>query len=181
MSDKGQLTASRNISTQLTKLVKQSATKSKTVTKQSGSALIMAVFVMVVISLLGATIMELLSTSSEGVTQEVLGTRSLAAANSGMQGQLQKLFPLNGAAPSFICPAVPSLPSTSPPYNFSNITGLKNCKAVVTCSNYVIGNDGTKYYRLKSTGTCGTGTMLTASDSIVLSSRTVQVEARDLP
>jgi len=180
MSDKNQLSNSRNIAAQLMLFTQLNTAKSKVVTKYRGSALIMAVFVMVVISLLGATMMELLSTSSEGVAQEVLGTRALAAANSGMQGQLQKLFPLNGAAPNFTCPAVPSLPSTSPPYNFSNITGLKNCSAIVTCSNYVTGNDGTKYYRLKSIGNCGSGSMVATSDNIVLSSRTVQVEARSL-
>ncbi|PCI59585.1 MAG: type II secretory pathway component [Gammaproteobacteria bacterium] len=151
----------------MTELIYQTIKK----TQQRGSALIMAVFVMVVISLLGATMMELLATSSEGVAQEVLGTRALAAANSGVQGQLQKLFPLNSALGS--CPATSH-------YNFSTIQGLYQCQADVTCSNYVTSSDGTKYYRLKSIGTCGTGTMAAASDSIVLSSRSVQVEARSL-
>ncbi len=146
--------------------------------KPRGSALILAVFVMVVIMLLGTTMVELMSTSSEAVAQEVLGTRALAAANSGMQGQLQKLFPLNAAPPTFTCPAPPATPFTAN-YNFSTITGLYQCSAVVTCSNYITHNS-VKYYRLKSIGTCGSGTLTVNSAAIVLSSRSVQVEARSL-
>ena len=140
-----------------------------------GSALILALFVMIVIALLGATLMEILATSSEGVAQEVLGTRALAAANSAMQGELQKLFPLNGTGGG-VCPA------TQPqPYDFTAIAGLYNCKAQVTCNNYVTGSDGTKYFRLKSTGTCGDLTTMQAnSKEVVVSQRVVQVEARSL-
>ena len=146
---------------------------------QQGSALILAVFVMVVIMLFGATMMRLLSTSGEAVAQEVLGSRALSAANSGIQGQLQKLFPLNNAAPMVSCPVSPASPSSNS-YNFSTIVGLTQCKAVVSCSNYVI-NNGVKYYRLTSIGTCGNlTTMVANSKSVVVSSRTVQVEARSL-
>jgi len=138
--------------------------------KQQGSTLVMAIFIMVVLVLLGNSLLQILASSDEGVAQEVIGTRALAAANSGMQAQLQQLFPLNGAALS--CPA-----STS--YNgFTSVTGLYNCSATVTCDNYAT-IDGTNYYRLESTGTCGFGDLAT-NDAAVLSSRTVQVEAKEL-
>jgi MSHA biogenesis protein MshP len=139
--------------------------------KQQGSAIVLAIFVMVVVMLLGSTLMQILSTSNENIAQEVLGTRAFAAANSGMQAQLEKLFPLDNAAG--VCP------SAATTYDFSTINGLNHCQASVTCTNYAT-NNSVKYYRLKSTGTCGTGTMAANSDGIVLSSRTVQVEARDL-
>lgn len=138
--------------------------------KQKGSALMLAVFVMVVVTLLGVTLMRILSTGNETIAQEVLGTRALSAANSGMQAQLQKLFPLNKVAGN--CPA-----STN--YDFSTIKGLYQCTAVVSCLNFDNVND-TAYYRLESTGNCGTGNMTFDSKYIVLSSRTVQVEAREL-
>jgi MSHA biogenesis protein MshP len=137
---------------------------------QQGSALVLAVFIMVVVMLLGASLIKILSTSSETIAQEVLGTRALAAANSAMQGQMQVLFPLNNAVGS--CPA-------STGYSFVAIDGLKSCTASVSCDNYVTHNS-INYYRLKSTGTCGTGTMAADSNAVVLSSRTVQVEARSL-
>jgi len=152
--------------------------KSKMRSAQKGSALMLAVFVMVVVMLLGITLMEILATGDEAVAQEVLGTRALSAANSGMQGQLQKLFPLNAGAPTFTCPTAPAAVSTHN-YDFTAIGGLNQCNAVVTCSNYV-NHDGIAYYRLKSTGTCGSGAMAADSKAIVLSSRTVQVEARSL-
>jgi len=130
----------------------------------------MAIFIMVVLMLLGTALMKMLSSSSEAVAQEVIGTRALAAANSGMQGQLQKLFPLDGVGA--VCPA-------STDYNnLANITGLYHCSATVTCSNYV-NHDGVNYYRLESTGKCGSGD-ISANNRAVLSSRTVQVEARSL-
>ena len=138
---------------------------------QQGSALMLAVFVIIVVLLLGVTLVEILSTGNEAVSQEVLGTRALTAANSGMQGQLQKLFPLGGG--EGVCPVV------IPPYDFSGVNGLSQCTADVTCSHYATVND-IKYYRLESTGSCGTGLMEIDSRSIVLSSRWVQVEARSL-
>lgn len=138
---------------------------------QRGSALMMAVFIMVVLMLLGTTLMQLLSSGNEAIAQEVLGTRALAAANSGAQAHLQKLFPLNGAA--LQCSNAPQ------EYDFDGIPGLYQCKAVATCDNYVT-HDTVNYYRITSTGGCGSGEMATDSNSIVLSSRTVQVEARDL-
>ncbi|MBL4908647.1 MAG: type II secretory pathway component [Alteromonadaceae bacterium] len=140
--------------------------------KQQGSALLLALFVMIVLMLFGTRMVDMLSTSSENIAQEVIGTRALAAANSGMQARLQQLFPLNGGAGA--CLANP------PAINFINIVGLQNCKAITACNsnNYL----GETYYRLKSTGTCGSGTLNSgaASNNVVISSRTVQVEAKGL-
>ncbi|MCJ8319941.1 MAG: MSHA biogenesis protein MshP [Colwellia sp.] len=153
------------------KLIKIKSPKS-----QQGSALMLAIFVIVIILLLGLTLVEILSTGNEAVSQEVLGTRAFTAANSGMQGQLQILFPLGGGEGP--CPA--SLPPLEPiEYSFIGVDGLSQCKAFVTCDNYAEVN-GIKYYRLESTGQCGTGVMDVNSRSIVLSSRTVIVEARGL-
>jgi len=143
---------------------------------QHGSALVLAVFVIVVVMLLGASLVKLLSTSSETLAQEVLGTRALAAANSAMQAQLQKLFPLNDGPPTFTCPAPPSTPA-SYQYDFSSIKGLFQCKAVVDCSNYATHNS-INYYRLHSTGICGDDSA--ANSKAVFSRRKVTVEAKSL-
>jgi MSHA biogenesis protein MshP len=147
--------------------------------KMQGSALILVVFILVVIMLLGTTLIELLSTGNEAVAQEVLGTRALASANSAMQAQLQQLFPLNINSPTFTCPTLPAAPSTHS-YDFSTIEGLYQCKATVSCSNYA-NYDGVAYYRLISTGECGNISALASNtNNIVVSSRTVQVEAHSL-
>ncbi|MGL1956512.1 MAG: hypothetical protein OCD00_04270 [Colwellia sp.] len=149
------------------------------INNQKGSALLMALFILVVLTLLGGALVQVLSTSSEAIAQEVIGTRALAAANSGMQAELQKLFPLNNPTTNQ-CNAINN-------YNFSTSgansdgAGLYHCKAKTTCSHYATHPvDGTKFYRLTSTGTCGSGELASDSQDIVVSSRTVQVEARTL-
>ena len=142
-------------------------------TKVRGSALLVALFVIILMTLLGAAILKMQMTSSETIAQEVLGTRALAAARSGMQIHLYKNLPLapaNGDCFNL---------TFNQPYDFSSIKGLKNCKARVTCENYA-NHNGIAYLRLVSTGECGSGTMANDSKNIVLSSRTIQVEARRL-
>ncbi len=139
-----------------------------------GSAIMIALFVIVVMAMLGAALVNMQSTSSEAIAQEVLGTRALAAARSGMQGQLQALFPLDSTS---TCPAEPS--SKSVTYDFSTLAGLQQCSATVVCSRYAV-YDSVNYYRLTSTGECGSGTMASDSKNIVKSSRTIRVDARNL-
>ena len=73
--------------------------------KQQGSALMLALFVIIVLTLLGGSLVKILSTSSEAIAQEVIGTRALMAANSAMQAELAVLFPLNATS---TCPAEPA-------------------------------------------------------------------------
>ncbi|MEW6981170.1 type II secretory pathway protein [Colwelliaceae bacterium 6471] len=136
-----------------------------------GSALMMAIFIMVVLMLLGTALMKTLSSSSEAIAQEVIGTRALAAANSGMQAHLYQLFPLGITDAG--CPSDHN-------YEFNNTPGLYQCKASVSCAKYATDDDGINYYRLTSAGSCGSGVIDTNSDGIVVSSRTVRVEAREL-
>lgn len=144
--------------------------------KQKGSALMMSLFIMIILILLGSALVKILSTGGEATAQEVIGTRAYMAANSAMQAELQKLFPLNGAAKQ--CNA-------NAPYDFSStgtdIDGLFHCKAATTCTNYATHpTTGELFYRLTSTGKCASSALQSDSKNIVVSSRTVQVEARDL-
>ncbi len=146
-----------------------------TLSKQQGSALLMALFIIVILMLLGGALVRVLSTSSESIAQEVIGTRAYAAANSAMQAELQKLFPLNGAAPE----------CQSNFYDFStsgtNVDGLYHCSARTSCRNYATHPvDGTFFYRLTSTGQCGSSNLVSDSVDVVVSSRSIQVEARSL-
>ena len=147
--------------------------------KQQGSSLVLALFVIIVLTLLGSVLMKMISTSSETVSQEVLGTRAYMAANSALQGELQRVFPLNGAAG--VCNA-----NNSFTYDFQtsaneDIPGLYDCQASTTCVNYHTDSvNNVNYYRLTSTGECGSGAMASNSTVIVKSSRTIQIEARSL-
>ncbi|WP_286234696.1 pilus assembly PilX family protein [Thalassotalea sediminis] len=131
---------------------------------QTGSALVIAIFVIVVMSLLGVALVKMLRTSSNTVVYEVLGTRAFQAAQTGMQWQLQQIFPLDNPAQS--CPGGNLEPS------IAHIDGLKNCGFKTQCTLNPDVIAGAQYYTLTSTGSC------TIDD--VTTSRTVEVQARSL-
>ena len=146
---------------------------------QQGSALILALFVIIVVTMLGGALVRILSTSSETITQEVIGTRAFMAANSAMQAELQQLFPHS------IVVGVPLIGSCNATNTYglpdlgNDIDGLYHCSASTTCDLYH-SQDSVNYYRLTSTGECGSGVIEAESKMVVKSSRTIQVEARSL-
>ena len=134
--------------------------------KQRGSALVIAIFVIIVMTLLGTALVRMLSTEAESVAFEVIGTRAFQAAQSGMQWQLQQVFPLGSSGV-----ACPSATSTKSFVNSGNDgRGLKNCEAKLQCESFE--HKSITYYQLESTGTCTVGGVKT--------SRTIAVDARSL-
>mgnify|MGYP006166706671 CR=1 FL=1 len=129
--------------------------------KQRGSALVIAVFVIVVMLALAVGLSRLLISSSETVVYEVQGTRALFAAQSGLELALPKLFPL-GAAAATACPA-----NISNPVNFSD-AALNGCSVTVSCSAYPPAQP--EVFRLSSRSECIANEFTT--------SRSVQVEVR---
>lgn len=120
----------------------------------------MAIFVLVVVGLLGAGMVSLLKNADESVAREVISTRALLAAESGAQRKIQQLFPVSGAAD---CSAITNAPLTAP--------GFGNCLVDVACA--AVSPEGTDtYYTVTSTGRCNT-----ATDTAV---RVIEVQARSL-
>ncbi|MFL9593508.1 MSHA biogenesis protein MshP [Aeromonas schubertii] len=141
-----------------------------------GSALMIALFVIVVMALLAAAMGRFLTGSGEKHTLEVRSTRALLAAQSGIEVALYRLFPNRTAAqqhPSPICEANRTL-------TFSSQAGLKGCQAVVRCAVADVLYQGTptRGYRLESVGTCGQVDLTSANPDLV-ASRTVLAEAFD--
>ncbi|PIW60023.1 MAG: MSHA biogenesis protein MshP [Shewanella sp. CG12_big_fil_rev_8_21_14_0_65_47_15] len=127
---------------------------------QGGSALIIGIFVITVMFLLAAALINIVEDADTGLTQEVWGTRALAAANSGADAALALLFPLNGAV------GVCSANSTwTPPA----VVGFHACNVTLSCTAYSVGS--VTQYRITSQAVCESG------DTRV--SRQVEVEARD--
>lgn len=133
---------------------------------QQGSALVIAIFIIIVLSALGAALVSMLDSSQEGVAFEVLGTRAYTAAQSGVQWQLAELFPLNSDAVA--CKSQADIDSSTP--SFSSVTGLDQCNISVSCTDFE--RDGIRYYVVKSTGQCTLDSEVT--------SRTIEVDARSL-
>jgi MSHA biogenesis protein MshP len=144
--------------------------------KQQGSALVIAVFIIVVMTLLVGALSRLLSSSSESVSYEVLGTRAFFAAQSGLEQGLVQIFPLDGGGSyCAIGQGLVTDPSTEgmadeQQLSFAITPGLQGCQAVLYCKSGRKSAEATEtiYYQLTSTGQCGSGQLQ--------SSRTIQME-----
>ncbi|MBT1444113.1 MSHA biogenesis protein MshP [Shewanella sp. JM162201] len=129
-------------------------------TRQRGSALIIGIFVITVMFLLAAALIRMSNDGDEALTLEVWSTRALAAANSGADVAMGKLYPLNGGTSS--CANVPAS------WNVPAVVGFHGCSVNLSCTDYV--SDGEHQYRLVSRAVCESGALRV--------SRSVEVSAR---
>jgi len=132
--------------------------------RQEGSALVLALFIMIVVTLLGTFLVKMISSSAETIAFEVLGTRAYQAAQIGAQRKLSELFPLS--------PGTLECTLDSNYGEFTTVKGLENCQSRnVDCIAGPTVDDIT-YYTITSTGQC---------DFLgVFTSRTIEVKARSL-
>ncbi len=119
--------------------------------RHRGSMLVMAVFVILVLSLLGITLVSMLSSASQAVIHDVAGSRAQAAARSGLGHMTAVALPI-GASPA-TCNT-----SISSPGSVSAVHGLQSCRYQARCTTTVVDNGGVNYhlYRFESTGQCQT-------------------------
>lgn len=111
--------------------------------KQKGLGIASALFFIVVISLLLASLANLLRSDDAAFSQEVLSLRAFLAAESGAQLAANRLLPPNG---------VSSCGITN--YTFTR-SGLLGCQADVTCIATTVASNN--YYTITSTGNCSSG------------------------
>lgn len=132
--------------------------------KQGGSALVLALFIIVVTTLLGAALVRMISANSETIVYEVIGTRAYQAAQAGAQRKLSEVFPL--------LPGSVQCSLDSEYDEFSTVKGLENCVAIdVDCVEGPTVDD-IVYYTITSTGQCNVAEVFT--------SRTIEIKARRL-
>lgn len=115
-------------------------------TKQRGSMLVIALFVIIVFALLGLTMTRLLSSSSETVIYEVLGQRALNAGRAGIECAVAGEFGAGCENP--VSKA------------FSDVAGLEKCQYSVIKDGPKTITDGGKtfnYFAFTSTGQCREG------------------------
>ncbi len=129
---------------------------------QAGASLVLAIFIIVVLSMLAAALLRTLAAGSENVAREVVSTRAFLAAESGAQLRLNDLF-VGGVACSSACPSTGS-------QSYGGTSAWMNCSATVSCCRYDPGT-GVNHYQLQSVGRCGP-----TGDQAV---RVVEVRARD--
>lgn len=115
--------------------------------RQTGFSMPVAIFILVVMALIGTAMVQLVSTGHMSVANEALSTRAFYAAESGAQWGMNRLFPPTGSS----CPATSCVASSSLTFTAA---GLSGCSAVVVCTG--LGTfSGREHYGLTSTGTCG--------------------------
>jgi MSHA biogenesis protein MshP len=114
--------------------------------RQQGFSLPIAVFILVIMALIGVALIDITKIGYQGMSTEVMSTRAFYASESGAQYALSQLFPLDGSPASCLAPY--------PTLNF-NSNGLNNCSAVVSCNSNTVGSN--TYYIISSIGNCNTG------------------------
>ncbi|WP_076417153.1 hypothetical protein [Colwellia sp. UCD-KL20] len=130
---------------------------------QKGSSLVLAIFILVVMSLLGAALLRMMATNEETYVYEVLGTRAYNAAQTGAQRKLQQLFPLNTGLDSSMCTADDT-------FSLANIEGLDYCSVKVDCLE--VKHENVSYFTVTSIGQCVINDEAT--------SRVVEVQAKSM-
>jgi len=124
---------------------------------QQGLSIAIALFVLVVLAMLGAAMTRIVGQGQESVAREVVSIRALMAAESGAERGLQQI--LSGASS---CGGN----LNNPPASFASLlswsmtgSGLAGCAADVSCGLTMADNnqDGadTPHYTIRSVGSCG--------------------------
>jgi len=126
--------------------------------RQTGFSIIAAIFLLVVLALLGAFIVSVTGMQQSSGQLDVLGVRAYQSARAGMEwGAWQVLDPgntLNGAGPN-TCPAavMPSCPAS--PQNLPPLAGsLSGFTVTVTCAqtaNTTEGNRNVRVFQIVAT------------------------------
>lgn len=141
-----------------------------TLPRQQGSMLVIAIFVIVVISLLGLTILRLTTTAAQSLVTEVYGLRALTAAQTGINRLLLQELPHAGAADTRQCINGNSMAATT--INL-RVAGLENCSYTIECKHSVqdvtIAGLARDFVMLRSLGRC-------SADGFIVSRR-IEVEA----
>lgn len=100
--------------------------------KQQGSSIIIALFVIIIISLLGASLASLQRDSAQGTSYEVYAARAYLSAYSASEIALVTLFPLNSTdADTSNCSD--SVPTASISVPLSDDAGFSGCTASYQC------------------------------------------------
>jgi MSHA biogenesis protein MshP len=117
--------------------------------KQSGSMIVMALFVLIVLTLLAGTMITIISGSAKSVVHEVYGLRAQQAAHAGIESLIATSFP--SGSPALVCST-----SIGSEASFATIEGFRNCRYSASCSTSDISYNSTnyRYYRFSSTGVC---------------------------
>jgi len=121
-----------------------------TLRKQQGSAIIIAIFIIIIISLLGAALASLQRDSAQGTSYEVYAARAYLSAYAAGELALVALFPLDST--DRVCSGVET------PVNLGSDIGFHGCSAVYACETLIPAASNSASlatrYKIVSTAVC---------------------------
>jgi len=134
--------------------------------QQRGAALAVAVFIIVVMSLIGMAMVRILGDSSSAMVSEVYGARAHAAARTGAELFLVELFPHDAPVNSSLCAdRTASPPALARPEQAFTINGLASCSATVYCDKANLSSPyNGVHFRIVTEGRCEVGDMSYSKD-----------------
>ena len=124
---------------------------SNSMKKQQGSAIILAIFVIVIISLLGAALVSLQRDNAQGTSYEVYASRAYLSAYSASEIALTELFPLIPVGASAAVPSCSNVKSNA--ILPSSDVGFHGCSAIISCTELTSSVLPTRY-KVTSTAVC---------------------------
>ncbi|MCQ8847918.1 type II secretory pathway component [Alteromonas stellipolaris] len=133
---------------------------------QRGSMLVMALFIMIVLALLGLTLASSLSSTGNKVAADNLGFRAQLATQAGMEHIKATANPA-GATPLSCNGTINS------PASFGQVRGLEGCAYQASCQTSTTTIAGVNYYfyRFASTAQCTASELISAhtqTDSMMI-------------
>ncbi|MFC6441198.1 hypothetical protein [Bowmanella sp. JS7-9] len=131
---------------------------------QAGNMLVMAVFVILVMTMLSLAIVNILSSASQSVIYEVLGLRAQHVARSSLETHLAQVFRADGTLDIAACDAPLNLD-----FSASTIVSVQGCVAQSSCRSqvYTSGDGVVTHLMFNSDGQCTSGNTV-ASRSIAV-------------
>ncbi|WAJ70067.1 hypothetical protein [Catenovulum adriaticum] len=136
--------------------------------KQSGSMLVTGLFIIVFMAVLLAGILRTINVGGINTAYEVVGTRALLAAQTGLEVGLSRLYPLNSQN-SATCTAVKASPN---PISLPNINAFKSCSVTLNCETRVDVNNNKDLFVITAKSKC--------NHSELSTSRKLEIEAIEL-
>ncbi|PKG38142.1 hypothetical protein CXF74_15115 [Psychromonas sp. Urea-02u-13] len=125
--------------------------------KQQGSAIVLAIFVIIIVSLLGAALVSLQRDSAKGTSYEVYAARAYLSAYSASEIALVDLFPLNSSAANATNCTDISVPlGTNISVPLGNDAGFHGCTADYQCQTLMPSTSSSlpTRYKIVSTAVC---------------------------
>ena len=113
---------------------------------QTGSALVVAIFIITVMSMMAAAMIKINGSQAVTTTQEILGTRAWFAAHSGIEISLNKLFPIGDPLQMLTCKDIPTQIS---------LVDFNGCSVTIECKQHSV--EPMRRIQLRSIGRCGNG------------------------